>query len=253
MRTGLTTANGLRFHAVTLGDGPPVVMLHGLLVGNLATWFFTGARVLAKTHRVLLYDLRGHGRSERPATGYDVATMAGDLEALVAGFTDEPVALVGHSFGALVAMHYARAHPEGVTRLAVVEAPLMPGDADELAGFLSLPPEEMLAALPGELRETIVGGGRRATRLLASLEALATETTLVADLAARDGVDDEELRAVRCPLLAVYGDRSPCLPSGQRFAAVLPEARLEILPGGHYLPLDAPAAIGRLLAEFLGG
>ena len=78
-----TTANGVRLHTTALGAGPPVVMLHGLLIGSLASWYFTAAPALARTHAVQLYDLRGHGLSDRPVDGYDTATMAADLAALI--------------------------------------------------------------------------------------------------------------------------------------------------------------------------
>src|SRR5262249_9847587 len=109
----LVAANGLQFHVQELGDGPPVVMVHGLLIGSLASWDFTVARALAPTHRCRLYDLRGHGRSERALTGYDVATMTADLAALTADLA-APFDLVGHSFGGVVALAFALAHPARV-------------------------------------------------------------------------------------------------------------------------------------------
>lgn len=248
-------ANGVRLNTATLGAaGPPAVFLHGLLVGNLALWYFGAARALAATHRVLCYDLRGHGLSERPATGYDVATMAADLAAVVEGFAGEaPVTLVGHSFGALVALEHARRHPARVARLVLVEAPLAGTERDALLAFLSRPPEEMAAALPAELQGTLAGGGRRARRLVESLVALAVRTSLLDDLAAQGEVPDEALQAVRAPALLVYGTRSGCRASGERLLRTLPDARLELLDGGHYLPLDAPAEVERLVLEFCRG
>ena len=75
----VSTRNGVRLHWQELGSGPPLVMLHGLLVGSLATWYFTAAPALAARGHVVLYDLRGHGLSERAPSGYDVATQ---IEAL---------------------------------------------------------------------------------------------------------------------------------------------------------------------------
>jgi hypothetical protein len=81
-------ARGVRFHVVDLGRGAagePLVMLHGLFTGSAASWFFGVAPELARTRPVRLPDWRGHGMSERTATGYDSATMAADLAALTAG------------------------------------------------------------------------------------------------------------------------------------------------------------------------
>lgn len=249
------TASGLAFHVVELGErrAPPLVMLHGLLVGNLASWYFTAAPALARAHRVLLYDLRGHGKSARPAKGYDVATMAGDLEAIAAGFDERPLDLAGHSFGALVALRFALDHPGRVRRLALVEAPLPPSRFEETAELRARTPEQMVAALPDDLRAAVAGGGRRAARLVASLASLTTETSILADLAAEPDIPDQALARLACPTLCVYGDRSRCLPVGERIARAVPGARLLVLPGGHYLHLDAGARLAGALAEHFDG
>jgi pimeloyl-ACP methyl ester carboxylesterase len=228
-----------------------VAMIHGLLVGNLATWYFTAAPALARTRRVLLYDLRGHGRSERVASGYDLGTMAGDLDALTARFDDRPFDLVGHSYGALVALRFALDHPDRVGRLALVDAPLPLSSFREVEDFAGRTPAEMAAALPEGLRALVAGGGRRASMFLASLHFLAAESSLFADLRAEPDITDEMLARVGCPVLCVYGERSSCRAAGERLSRVLPRARLQILPGGHFLHLDAPGELTAALAEFL--
>lgn len=248
-------ANGVRFHAQQLGEGAltPVVMLHGLLIGTLAAWYFTAAPALAASRRVLLYDLRGHGRSERPIAGYDVATMARDLAALAAPFAGRPIDLVGHSFGALVALRFALDHPERVRRLVIVEAPLPPSRFAELDSFAARSPAQMIEALPEGLRSFVAQGGRKAAKLLDSLRFLAGESSLLADLRAEPDIPDEQLARLDRPVLCLYGERSSCRSVGARLAGAIPGARLELLPGGHYLHLDAAADLTRLIVEFLDG
>ncbi len=250
----LVTANGLRHHVQELGaGGSPVVMLHGLLIGSLASWYFTAAPALAASHRVRVYDLRGHGRSEQVATGYDTTTLAADLEALTA---DLPAFdLVGHSWGALVALRFAIDHPARVRRLVLVEAPLPPSSALEMASFLSADtsPDRLLDALPESLRAAVASGRRQAERLLASVAYLVRDTTLLADVRAEPDPSDAELARLRVPTLALYGDRSACLPAGERLARVIPGARTHVLPGGHYLHLDARDALAHAIAEHLDG
>jgi len=246
------TANGLAFHVQELGAGRPVVMVHGLLVGSLASWYFTAAPALARGHRVRVYDLRGHGRSERAATGYDVRTLAGDLAALTADLA-EPFDLVGHSWGALVALRFALDHPARVRRLVVVEAPLPPSSVAEIGAFLEGGPDlpqRLLAALPQQLHDAVAGGRRQADRFLKSLEYLVLETSLVDDLRAERDVSDAELARLACPCLAVYGDRSACAPAGARLARA--GAQHLVLPGGHYLHLEARAALTSAIEAHLG-
>lgn len=251
----LIPAAGLRFHVQALGSGPPVVLLHGLLVGSLAGWYFTAAPVLARRHRVLLYDLRGHGRSERPPSGYGVAAQATDLEALLGALgVDGPADLVGHSFGGLVALRFALDHAEAVRRLVVVDAPLPPstlGEIDAVAAHTD--PQTLVDALPEVQRAALAGGGRRARRLLAQLSGLVGETTLPQDLAAEADVPDTVLATLRPPLTVVYGRTSACLPAGERLAQVVPGARLVRLDGGHYLPVENPAGLTAALVEALDG
>lgn len=247
----VVAANGARFHVQRMGSGQPVAMLHGLFVGSLAQWYFTAAPELARTHEVFLYDLRGHGKSERTAGGYDLATMTADFAALTADYP--PMALVGHSFGALIALRFALDHPDRVSRLVLVEAPLPPSRFGELGEFVRRPPDEMLEALPAPLAAYLGRGGRQARRLLDSLRFLATESSLVADLEAEPDIDDAVLAGLDCPTLCLYGDASSCRESGERLARVVPGAALELLPGGHYLHLDQAAELTRRIAELCRG
>ena len=94
-------------------------MLHGGWIDSLSTWYFTTAPALATTRHVLLYDLRGHGRSERPVDGYGLRSMAADLRELVDGFTSERIAVVGFSLGGAIAARFAVDHPDRVERLVL--------------------------------------------------------------------------------------------------------------------------------------
>jgi pimeloyl-ACP methyl ester carboxylesterase len=243
---------GRDVHVQELGrTGGAVVMVHGLVIGSLASWYFTAAPRLARTHRVRMYDLRGHGKSAAAATGYDTATLAADLAAVTADLA-EPFDVVGHSWGGLVALAFARAHPARVRRLAVVEAPLPPSRALELASFVTADdalPQRLLDALPASLREAVAGGSRQAQRLLAAVDALVHRSSLLADVRAEPDVSAEALAAIHAPTLLAYGTTSACAPAGARLAAAMPAARLVTLPGGHYLHLDAKDALAEAIAE----
>ena len=247
-------SGGVGLNVALLGPAqstPPVVMLHGLLVGNLATWYLTCAPGLARTRRVVTWDLRGHGLSDRPPTGYDLPTMAGDLSAVLDAVSpDGPADLVGHSYGALVALHLALAAPDRVRRLALVEAPLSRGDVAALTGWATVPADQLAAALPAALQADLDRGGRRARRLLQGLAALVGETSVLADVAAFPGVSDQALRRLSCPLLALYGTRSACRPEAARLRRLLPDATVLEIEGGHYLPLESTAAVAAALERW---
>jgi pimeloyl-ACP methyl ester carboxylesterase len=249
----LDVEEGVTLHVQELGQGPPVVLLHGLLIGNMTTWFFTAAPELAKTHRVVLFDLRGHGMSTRPRTGYDLETMSRDLEKVIDELAGGRAIVMGHSYGAAVALTLAARAPEKISRLVVIEAPLPASHLAELSAFTKVAPEAMLDALPPELRAVVTGGGRRARRFVDGIVALAKDTSLLDDLGRGADVSDDALRALAQPVLAVYGTRSSIRSVGDRLARTIPRAELVTIDGGHFLPLEAPRALVPHLVRFAHG
>lgn len=244
--------NGVKLHVQRVGKGPPVVMLHGLF-STLTSWYTTVAPILAPDHDCIMYDLRGHGGSERVVKGYDLRTLANDLLSLLNELGLEKVPLLGHSYGALVGLRLAIAHPERVSHLILVEAPLPPSKADEIEDFMAKTPAEMLAALPPVAQTFIVEGGRRARGFLRSVIFLARESSLLSDMRAEPDFTDEELAGVQCPTLCIYGAESCCLDASLRLGRTVPRSATEVLPGGHSLHLDSPSVLAAKILEFLDG
>jgi pimeloyl-ACP methyl ester carboxylesterase len=120
-------ANGVRLHYLLAGKGDPVILLHGY-AENSHMWRPLMAQ-LAKTHTVIAPDLRGFGDSARPEGGYDKKTMAQDIHALTAGLGLPRVQIVGHDIGLMVAYAYAAQYPDGVERIALMDA-FLPGVGD---------------------------------------------------------------------------------------------------------------------------
>lgn len=248
---------GAELQSMSLGQpgmrGPALAMLHGLANSNMASWFSSIASPLSATRQVLLYDQRGHGGSSLPAGGFDLDTQADDLQAVLEhyGHGEGPVDLVGHSMGALVALHYALRHPRRLRRLVLVDAPMPAREFVAPSLFNATSREALAAWVSGEFASATGLGGRRRERLLNRLEALLFNTTLRADVLAMDAEPEAALRALQLPVLLAYGERSPCRAAGERLAALLPRSQLRWLPCGHYIPEEAPAALLALLDEFL--
>jgi haloacetate dehalogenase len=116
--------DGTRIHAVVGGDGPPVLLLHGYPQSHVM-WHEV-APGLAERHTVVLADLRGYGRSSRPASvpahaSYSKRAMAEDQVGLMRHLGHETFALVGHDRGARVAHRLCLDHPEAVSRVALLD------------------------------------------------------------------------------------------------------------------------------------
>src|SRR5262245_41521693 len=118
-----TLHNGLKLHYQRVGRGPDLVMIHGL-TGNLAVWHLKIVPLLWDHFRILTYDLRGHGFSDVPPTGYSATSMAADLEQLLDALEIEQADIVGHSYGADTALYFASRCPERVRQVVVLEAAL---------------------------------------------------------------------------------------------------------------------------------
>ncbi len=101
------------------GEGHTIVCLHGLSAN--CRWWDTIASGLAPQHRVLAPDLRGRGRSDKPATGYSLAQHGRDLIALLDDLALERVVLMGHSLGAFIATACAARYPERVHSVILVD------------------------------------------------------------------------------------------------------------------------------------
>jgi pimeloyl-ACP methyl ester carboxylesterase len=110
--------DGVTLSSEVAGDGPPIVLLHGLSATRRNV--VQGSRHLIKRgYRLIGYDARGHGASS-PAPRYDYADLVEDLEAVLAHLDIERTALVGSSMGAATAMAFTLAHPERVAALVQI-------------------------------------------------------------------------------------------------------------------------------------
>ncbi len=260
--------NGVRLNVVTMGEGGlTLVFVHGLLLDNHASFYMTLAPGLAKRARVVLYDLRGHGLSEQPRSGYTVTDMTADLAGLVEAVSPaSPVVVVGHSYGGYVAMRFAVTHAARVAGLVLIEAHTgivefgrQLGETLALTGAARDRKIEELfgnwlarhrargidqegadadAALGTDAQATVKLvqrlRRRRKSSLVATAQRLHGETTFATDIAASETLDEAALARVTCPVLALFGEHSDLRPGGKALAERLPNCRLLVVPGGEH-------------------
>ena len=267
-------ANGLRLHLQHLGEraAPPVVMVHGMLSGSLASWYFGLAPILAESHHVVLYDQRGHGLSERPLRGYTLTELAADLDAVTEVLG--PCALVGHSFGGLVVLRHAMDHPDRVTGVALVDSfiPTPPAQVGSGSGAngprgadaIGIDLEAMRAwehdrrrsrERTGPKGSSGPSGWKGRRRRATGEQILLGGTTVLSDLRRDSQIDTRAWAELRIPLLCTMGSTSPFRSEVESLARRLRshQSRFAMLDGGHALHLDAPAALAEVVTEFLGG
>ncbi|MEU9264741.1 alpha/beta hydrolase [Streptomyces sp. NPDC048251] len=250
----MVDTGSVRLHVQRIGprQGRPatatVVLVHGLLTDSLASYYFTVAPAFAAAGLdVVMYDLRGHGRSERPAAGYTLDDNIDDLEALLdrLGVTG-PVHLVGNSYGGTIAFGYAARHPERAASVSLVESePATAAWAVKLGGILDRVMTQLAHHESDALAWITANRGHNTARLARGAARLARETSLGRDIPASRVLTDDRIAAVRCPVLGLYGADSDLAELAPWLRAVLPDCRTVVIPGHeHSVLVEASGTVG---------
>ncbi len=265
--------DGARIFVRAGGSGPAVVLIHGF--GDTGDMWGPLAAQLAKTHTVIVPDLRGMGRSSRAASGYDKKSQAQDIRTVLTALGQDRADVVGHDIGTMVAYAYAATYPDKVTKLVVMDAPV-PGIAPWNQIVLS--PKLWHFNFSGPDAERLVAGRERiyldrfwndfagepgkideATRSYYAAQyaqpgAMRAAFAQFTAIGAQDVGDNALLNRTKLPMpvLAIGGEKS----FGATMAEVMRNAATNVtgavVPGaGHWLMEESPDATVRLVSGFL--
>lgn len=253
---------GGEVHILEAGKGKPVsvLLVHGL--GDLAggTWEMLIPELVRDFH-VVAVDLPGFGRSEKRNVLYSPARYAAFLKWVVDRYAPGPLVVVGHSLGGAVALHFAASHPENLQRLILADVagilhravytkellgpmlPDLPGPVDlkallgSIVGRLPSPPLDLDLLLSNEiLRGRILG----------------EDPAKIAALALVQADFSPLLGKVKTPTVILWGSDDTVTPlrTGILLEAVLPCARLQVIPQAGHVPMfDQPQLFNRAVQE----
>lgn len=235
----VVVANGIRTHyewvpakGPAARTPPCVVFIHGLGTDSMASFYLTlAAPVAAAGIDVLAYDLRAHGHTEGPATGYRVSDFVADLHGLLEAVgVDRPVHLVGNSFGGTIAFSYAATRPDRVATITSIEAePATEPWAEKMRHAL----DNTMKEFEREEFFSWVGNtfGSHHARLTRAAAGRMRATAMAAEVPLGPLLGLEELQAIRAPVLSILGGAGFQRDDLYALAAVLPDCRTEVLPG----------------------
>ena len=266
------------------GEGPPVLLLHGFPETHFC-WHAIAPR-LAGDHAVVAPDLRGYGASRAPAggpygEGFSKREMARELVEVMSALGHERFAVVGHDRGARVAYRMALDHPERVARMAVLNVVPTLEQFERMGGGPSLGfwpwfllaqpapfPEQLLEAAPAVVLDHVFaiwsGNPQAISEEARDAYRRALDATTIAAICAdyrasfhldreHDAADREAGRRITAPLLVVIGaEETQLADAPDIWRGWADDVAVAELPGGHFLPEEAPDALVSVLIAFLG-
>ncbi|MBP7961377.1 MAG: alpha/beta fold hydrolase [Caldilineaceae bacterium] len=253
--------NGLDLFYEEIGSGPPLLLIHGLGSSSRDWELQTQTPLFAATHRVIICDVRGHGRSAKPPGPYSVRLFAADVAALLRHLETGPATVVGISMGGMIAFQLAVDAPDLVARMVIVNSgPALVlhtwGDRFKawqrlaLVQFLGMGGMARFLAprlFPRPDQETI-----RRTFIQRWLEN--DHRAYVSALRALLGWSVvAHLSEIRCPILVIAADQdyTPVAVKAA-YVAQLPQAKLIVIPDSrHATPVDQPEAFNQAVLAFL--
>jgi len=271
---------GLRLHYRDWGgDGPPLVLLHGLS-SSKRIWDMT-APLLVDRFRVVALDQRSHGRSDQPDDGYGFDDVTADLAAFIETLGIDSPAIVGHSWGANVALTYAAANPDAVRSIVLVDGGVV--DLSQHGTWEQAEPRMRPPEIDGTPVETFVGFMRRWPQLkdiwsdqlrdmvLANFDVredgtIARRLTIENHMKIARAIFDlrpaDLLADLACPLLVISCQQEPTNDEARRWqkfredgietlGRVAPDARVVVMKDTiHDVPIQRPEELAKQISDF---
>ncbi|THD77161.1 MAG: alpha/beta hydrolase [Phenylobacterium sp.] len=261
----IRAADGASLAYTDRGAGPPVVLVHAWALHS-KMW---DRQVEALNHagfRTITFDRRGHGRSPDPGRGYDIDTLAGDLAAVLDQLELTGVTLVGHSMGGAEVIRYLGRHGGSRVKRVVLLAPATPCLTlahDNPAGLPAAAFEQLRGAWVADFPKWVGDNAapfytpQTSPEMVAYGVRMMLECPLPVALATSRALTAADLRAdcrrIAAPTLIVHGDADQSAPlemCGRTTAALIPNARLVVLPGApHGLFTTYAEAVNQALIE----
>ncbi len=257
-------ADGTRLHYSVSGrrDGDPILMIQGL--GTDSRGWLRQRAAFAARYRVVVFDNRGVGRSDKPDGPYDLEVMAGDALAVMdaAGLADAHV--MGASMGGVLAQIIAVQHPERVRSLvlACTACQQLPWRRELLEEWAAVARDEGMGAFSQYAVRWLIGPRslRRFWPAIGALGSLAMSLPpqcFVAQVEAILAMDDDirfQMATITAPTLVLVGSQDILTPLGdsEEIASLIPGAELAVVRGGaHGFMFEHAAAFNRTVLRFL--
>jgi pimeloyl-ACP methyl ester carboxylesterase len=240
-QSGYAPVNGIQMYYAVFGTGDPILLIHGGL-GHADIWASQVA-TMSKTHKVIVADSRGHGRSTRTEQPYGYDLMASDYLALLDYLKIDKTALVGWSDGGIIGIDIALHHPERLTRLFAQAANVTTDGVDP--GVMT---NKTFAAY-------IDRSGRDYKKMSKTPDQYDAFVAQISHMwESEPAWTKEQLGKITTPTAIVAGDHDEAIKREhtEYMASVIPGAKLIILPNAsHFAMLQAPDEYSQAALDFI--
>jgi 3-oxoadipate enol-lactonase len=246
--------NDVELYYEVNGAGPALLLLHGL--GSSTRDWEAQVPEFCKKYKVVTFDLRGHGRSDKPSGPYSPGLFAADTAGLLTALGIESAHVVGESLGGAVAFQLAISFPARVRTLVIVNSAPMMADKQTAEQRVAVVRQHGVRAM-GEL----LGKGLFPKPEQASLRATFTErwaendpqAYIEATLSLVGWDVTDRLGSIRCPTLVISADQDYWpLAAKEAYTKLIPGARLVVIPDSHHaLPIEKPQEFNTVLWQFM--
>ncbi|MBA1144590.1 alpha/beta fold hydrolase [Mesorhizobium neociceri] len=240
-QSGYAPVNGIQMYYAVFGAGDPILLIHGGL-GHADIWASQVA-TMSKTHKVIVADSRGHGRSTRTEQPYGYDLMASDYLALLDYLKIDKTALVGWSDGGIIGIDIALHHPERLTRLFAQAANVTTDGVDP--GVMT---NKTFAAY-------IDRSGRDYKKMSKTPDQYDAFVSQISHMwESEPAWTKEQLGKITTPTAIVAGDHDEAIKREhtEYMASVIPGAKLIILPNAsHFAMLQAPDEYSQAALDFI--
>jgi pimeloyl-ACP methyl ester carboxylesterase len=271
-----TTLHGQRVCYRMAGEGPPIVLIHGI-TSRSGVWVQLMQDLVDAGYSVIAPDLFGHGASAKPKGDYSLGAYASGVRDLLGMLGYESGTVIGHSLGGGIALQLAYQFPEYTERLVLVSSGGLGREVSPLLRAATLPGSELV--MPLIVRDWAVRAGTgvagvferlgfkvrpdllEAGRGYASLVESDAQSAFIHTLRAVIDAGGQKVSALdrlylaeRMPVLIIWGDRDPIIPidHGRSAHKAIPGSRMvEVFDAGHWPQLDQPQRVCSELTDFI--
>jgi pimeloyl-ACP methyl ester carboxylesterase len=225
-------------------------MVHGIF-GNLAQFYMTIAPKLSRDFRIVLYDLRSHGKSTCHDIGYDLQSLSNDIKYLLDALNIDKCHLVGFSFGSLIVLKFGMLFKDRVKKIVLLDVPpkfMFPMKQRGAFGFNDF--LDFTSELPPLMRKTFMRNKRQIEHNYTKYEYIVNQTSFIQDVKQDGEFSAEDYRIINVPMKLIFGRQSDALYEFNRIRGWIKNSEISFIDGDHYFFAENPDETSEVIRDF---